>query len=72
MRAKRMASEKHERHKNIRAFLCRFCAAFPFPPERTSGLANGSAGYSRRQLFANAAIAASRVGSYLCIGQRSS
>jgi hypothetical protein len=29
----------------------------------TSGLANGGAGLSRRQLFANAAIAASRVGS---------
>jgi len=28
---------------------------------RTSGIANGKAGYSRRQLLANAAIAASRV-----------
>jgi len=29
-------------------------------------------GYSRRQLFANAAIAASPVGSWLCVGVRSS
>ena len=35
----------------------------PSAPMRSSGLANGSAGYSRRQLLANAAIAASRVGS---------
>src|SRR5262249_3417224 len=35
----------------------------PAPAGRASSLANGSAAYSRRQLLANAAIAASRVGS---------
>jgi prolyl-tRNA editing enzyme YbaK/EbsC (Cys-tRNA(Pro) deacylase) len=50
--------------KLARAFSApRLTPIAPKALERTSGLANGAAGaYSRRQLLANAAIAASRVG----------